>query len=60
MHAGSVSLVGEDADDFGAALTDLLVRPTYLGSLETFPRVVAVKRTHSYSEATIELRELVQ
>lgn len=60
VHAGSVSLVGEEADDFGAALTDLLVRPTYLGSLETFPRVVAVKRTHSYSEATIELRELVQ
>jgi hypothetical protein len=59
-RAGSVALVGESVADFGAALADLLVRPTFLGSLETFPRVVAVRRTHLRSEAIIELRELVQ
>lgn len=57
---GSVSLVAEANEDFGEALADLLVRPTYLGSLETFPRVVAVHRYDSKTEAVIELRELVQ
>jgi hypothetical protein len=60
VDVGAVAIVSDDVGAMSAALAQLLVQPTYLGSLETFPRVVAVRRTHLRTEVIVELRELVQ